>query len=67
MLQRRCIRVNKDVSSNQVITNEDIEFQRPAPPGSLSPNLVDRVLGKTLSKSATAGEHLTLDHVPREK
>ena len=67
VLQRRCIRVNKDVSSNQVITNEDIEFQRPAPPGSLSPNLVDRVLGKTLSKSATAGEHLTLDHVPREK
>ena len=66
VLQRRCIRVNKDVSNDQVNTSEDIEFQRPAPPGSLSPNLVNRVLGKVLSRSATAGEHLTLDHVPRE-
>lgn len=65
VLQRRCIRVNKDIPDQEVITIEDIEFQRPAPPGSLSPNLVDKILGKPLTGPVSRGEHLTLEHLPR--
>ena len=65
VLQRRCIRVNKHIPYQEIVTLDDIEFQRPAPPGSLSPNLIDTVVGKPLMRAVTKGEHLTNDHIPR--
>lgn len=66
VLQRRCIRVNKHINYRGIISEEDLEFQRPAPPGSLSPNLVHEVLGKSVMQSIDKGEHLTVDHLPRK-
>ncbi len=47
ILQRRCIRAGRYIPKGSVIVERDLEFQRPAPIGSLSPDKKADVLGKT--------------------
>ena len=59
LVQRRCIRVNKDLSAGHVITEEDLIYLRPISEDGLHPYQKDIVIGETLKESIEAGEHLT--------
>ena len=63
ILQRRSIRVIKDMSEGEVITRENIEFQRPAPVGSFNPNMINDLLGKTIKTRIVAGDRLRNKHI----
>lgn len=59
VLQRRAIRVLRNMKKGQAIKRGDIEFQRPAPKEAYRPNDVTNVLDKTLSRDIGAGSHLS--------
>lgn len=58
IIQRRCIRINKDLEIGRVINEEDLEFLRPAPAGAILPYNAHKVIGKALSKSKSKGDAL---------
>ncbi|MNP24844.1 N,N'-diacetyllegionaminic acid synthase [compost metagenome] len=58
IIQRRCIRINKDLEAGSVVNEEDLEFLRPAPKGAILPYDVQKVLGKVLSESKSNGDAL---------
>ena len=63
ILQRRSIRVIKDMSEGEVIRRENIEFQRPAPVGSFNPNMINDLLSKTIKMGIIAGDCLRNEHI----
>ncbi|MCH2022914.1 MAG: N-acetylneuraminate synthase family protein [Saprospiraceae bacterium] len=56
ILQRRCIRLTKNLPANHIITEGDIESLRPAPLNSYLPFEKDEVLGKALKKAKDQGD-----------
>lgn len=58
IVQRRCIRVNKNLEIGDRIKLDGIEFLRPAPINSLAPYEFKIVLGKKLKKEKKNGEAL---------
>ncbi|MCK4264791.1 N-acetylneuraminate synthase family protein [Candidatus Babeliales bacterium] len=61
IVQRRSIRLNKDIGSGHFISEKDLICLRPAPENSISPSDLNKVLGRSLKKSKKSGEHITLD------
>jgi sialic acid synthase SpsE len=59
VLQRRCLRASKDLSINDIITEEMVEVLRPAPKGSILPFERERLIGKKLTKEVVQGAHFT--------
>ena len=60
VVQRRSIRLAKNLSSGHVLTKEDITVLRPAPSDSFPPYKMNYVIGRSLRVSKEAGNHLTL-------
>ncbi|MNC29399.1 N,N'-diacetyllegionaminic acid synthase [compost metagenome] len=58
IIQRRCIRLNKNLEAGTVITKEDIEFLRPAPKGAVPPYEAELIIGKILKTSKIKGDAL---------
>ena len=63
ILQRRCIRAKHDMVVGDIITRSNVEMQRPAPMGSISPNNMSLILGRTVKKHINEGEAVTFDKV----
>jgi N-acetylneuraminate synthase len=63
ILQRRAIRVIKDLKAGDIITDDIIEYQRPAPKDCFLGNDIGKVLNKTLSKSIVSGDYLRIEHI----
>lgn len=63
IVQRRCLRACGDLKRGTVLTESMIEFLRPAPKGSITPQFAQNILGKTLVRSINKGEAFTWDHV----
>ncbi len=59
VVQRRCLRAAYDLSADAVVTREMIDVLRPAPPNSIVPYDLPKVLGKRLQRSVAAGECLS--------
>ena len=59
IVQRRCIRLKHDLKSNSKITENDIEFLRPAPSDSYFPYQKDSLLGKILNKDKQKGDYIS--------
>ena len=59
ILQRRSIRLKKDINSGIPIKKDDLIVLRPCPIESIEPYEIDRVIGKKLKKSLKAGHHIT--------
>lgn len=59
ILQRRSIRLKKDINSDIPIKKEDLIVLRPCPNESIEPYEIDQVIGKKLKKSLKAGHHIT--------
>lgn len=62
ILQRRSIRVTKDLNAGAIITAADIEVLRPCPENAFPPYMASALLGKKLHKPIANGEHLTKSH-----
>jgi len=58
ILQRRSIRLSKDLPAGATITREYLEVLRPCPEDGLPPYHLDRVIGKKLTTDKTYGDHL---------
>ena len=63
ILQRRAIRVIKDISKGENLKKDAIQFQRPCPKDALSVNEVDNILNKGIAKAIKSGDYLRLDHI----
>ncbi len=59
VLQRRSIRLVRDLPAGHEITIEDLVMLRPAPPEALKPYEIDFVVGRCLRTTKSKGEHLT--------
>ena len=58
ILQRRCIRLKRDLSKGTMINKSDLVYLRPAPVGSLEPYQTLLVIGKMLLRSKKEGEEI---------
>lgn len=59
VLQRRAIRIVRDLRKGDKLTRDCIEFKRPCPDGALAPNDFFKVEGKTLNKDITSESCIT--------
>ena len=58
VLQRRCIRLNKDLSAGEKISLNDIDLLRPAPKNAYTPYQIKNILKKKLKKNKKKGSEL---------
>lgn len=58
IIQRRAIRVVRDIKKGECLTSEDIEFLRPCPTDAVSPQEYESVLGKPLQENKLSGDYL---------
>nr|QIH43276.1 N-acetylneuraminate synthase [Vibrio ziniensis] len=58
VVQRRSIRVKRDLSPGHVITADDIECLRPCPSDGIEPYHLSSIIGSTLSTSIKNGEYV---------
>jgi sialic acid synthase SpsE len=63
ILQRRAIRVIKDISKNEILKRDMIEFQRPCPKNAISTNSIKNILGKKVVKELKKGEHIKITDI----
>jgi sialic acid synthase SpsE len=58
ILQRRSIRLARNVSRGEIINIKDLEFLRPCPADGIPPYRVNEIVGKILQNNKSRGEHL---------
>lgn len=58
VLQRRCLRLTRDMAAGEVLTGSDLESLRPAPTGALEPYRVAEALGRPLLFGKVKGDAL---------
>ncbi len=61
LVQRRSIRVKNNLPAGHIISRGDLEVLRPQEKGSISPNQLDKVIGKRLRKNMTSGDTITFE------
>jgi N-acetylneuraminate synthase len=59
VVQRRSLRLKRDLVAGQTIRSDDLIALRPCPSDALPPSVIERVLGMTLNENKAEGEHLT--------
>lgn len=63
ILQRRCIRMARDLPSGRILERSDITVLRPAPLGSIPPYEIPAVVGRSLGRAVKSGEVLLSEHL----
>ncbi len=63
VLQRRCIRLVRDMTAGEVVRDEDLEFLRPCPIDGLAPYRIDEILGKNLRYAKDRGQYLRISDI----
>jgi N-acetylneuraminate synthase len=63
MVQRRSIRVNKEMKAGEIIKYEDMEFLRPITEDGFPPYKINELIGKKVIKDILKGEHLSINNV----
>ena len=58
VLQRRAIRVNKDLLVNDVVSENDLQFLRPCPEDALPPYELSNILNKKLTTNVKSGDYI---------
>ena len=61
VLQRRSIRINKNLSKGHVITDKDLIEVRPCPKDAISPN--KNIIGKELKLNLNKNDYLKYEHI----
>lgn len=63
ILQRRSIRVIRDIRKGELITQDKIQFQRPCPHDAIHPNNIDSVLNKKARLDIVGGDYLRISSI----
>lgn len=63
IIQRRCIRVSRDIKKGEIINQNDLVLLRPAPPISIYPKHVPLILGRQAKQDIIKGSHLTWEMI----
>lgn len=63
VVQRRCLRASRDLAEGTVLSREDIDCLRPAPPESIGPFDLPLVVGRTVRRRLSKGQHFTWAHI----
>lgn len=63
VVQRRSLRVVRDLTPGHVLTADDLEALRPIPVDGIPPYDLNKVVGKKLVSSISKGQHITLKHL----
>lgn len=63
MLQRRCVRLTRDLETGSIITENDITMLRPCPEDGIPPFEAERLLGKEVQTNVLKGSHLTWKNI----
>ncbi|MDC0407649.1 N-acetylneuraminate synthase family protein [Candidatus Thioglobus sp.] len=63
ILQRRSIRVKKDLTIGDIIRKDDLEFLRPCPEDALPPYELEEILGKRLVENIKYGDYIKWKNV----
>lgn len=63
IVQRRCIRVNKDLKAGDIITSNDLEVLRPCSENGLPPYMLDNIIEKKIKNKIDAGAHVTVQNI----
>ena len=58
VIQRRCLRAARDLKAGEVLTREMIDVLRPATPGAILPDQIQKVVGMKLLMDAPYGKEL---------
>ncbi len=58
IVQRRCLRLTRDLAAGAILTREDMESLRPAPSDAFLPYELDAVVGQILKTDKQAGDAL---------
>lgn len=58
VIQRRSIRLRKDMAAGDILSRQDLEILRPCPVDAIAPHELNDVVGRPLKRALTAGEHL---------
>jgi sialic acid synthase SpsE len=58
IVQRRCVRADRDLEEGTVLAKNDLTALRPCPAEAVPPYDVQRIVGKRLLRNIRAGEHL---------
>jgi len=58
VVQRRAIRLTRDVEPGHQLASKDVDFLRPCPLEAIDPRNVNKVLGRPLTIKKKAGQHL---------
>lgn len=59
ILQRRAVRLVRDLPAGHVLTRDDLTVLRPAPTGAILPYDIVQAIGRRLRLAKTSGQHLT--------
>ncbi|MDC0565395.1 N-acetylneuraminate synthase family protein [Amylibacter sp.] len=59
IIQRRCLRVTKDLLAGHVIKSNDLSALRPAPSDSIAPTEIYKIIGTKLTAGIEEGDYLT--------
>ena len=58
IIQRRCLRAARDVTKKEVFTREMIDILRPATPGAILPDQIEKVIGLRAIEDIPAGQEI---------
>ena len=58
ILQRRSIRLSKNLNEGDTITKNDISYLRPCPEDGISPYESEKIIGKKINNSMKSGQHI---------
>jgi N-acetylneuraminate synthase len=63
VVQRRCLRIKRDLKAGDVIEENDLIALRPISPNGVDPYEKDNFAGKKIKQDIEAGGHLTYNHI----
>jgi len=58
ILQRRCIRINKNLIKGHILKKNDLDFLRPCPKDAIPPYEYEKIINKKINKDLSEGEYL---------
>lgn len=60
VLQRRAVRLIRDLPVGHILQRDDLIMLRPAPKGACQPYEIEKIIGKILRVAKTSGQHLEM-------
>jgi sialic acid synthase SpsE len=63
IVQRRCLRLTRDMATGEVLTEKDVEALRPAPAGAAEPWRLSEIIGRKLAQAKVLGDAIMMNEL----